>query len=322
MKRTRKTLKATDSPAQIYRHAVACYTGGGIDRLRRNWDYLHLPKNSTAFYGAFTAVATTAFGGAALGVTLGNTLVQSLPLDSRGRMIAMSIATGGGFTIGMGIGIYGQMCIVERSAGFREWKEIQITAALKKVLRDRFLKDPIWASLPCSISRSPMLIPVRSPSDSLYEYETIMEYANPSTGLIQDPFETPAFHKDKLTADLEMSVVILKRLKFLMEKDIHLFENESDIRQLLLDEKEVLEKAIKIQYENARLKVEKRRQDEVITEDAYEQEIAEFKQRFGRGPKQDLDWSQNWPKILQGRWEKFHKKADKLSILEEVPAST
>ena len=293
---------AVRSPAQDYRQAVACYTGDGMERLRRNWRYLRLPDSTVAFYGSCVAVASAGIGGAVLCGTLGKEFVQALPLGPRGKMTLIGLAMGGGFTVGLGIGIYGQMYIIEKSTGFKEWKEFQITKAFKALVRARFAHDPIWKKLSCSISKGPMLIPMRTPSGYLCDYEAVMQHADPTTGFIRNSIENPPLHKDDLKADREVSLVILKRLKHLLEQDIIACASDLEIYQLLLEESGMIEQAIKIQYEKARAEIERRRREEVVSEDVYDQEIAEFKRLFGRGSKQDLSWSHNWPQILNKRW--------------------
>jgi len=294
------------SPAHIYRQAVACYTGDGIERLKRNWRYLRLPDNTAALYGSFEAVASVGVGGAFLCGGFGKELAQAFPLGPRGKMTLIGMAMGGGFTVGLGLGIYGQMYIVEKSAGFKEWREFQITKALKALVKERFAHDPVWKALTCAITKSPMFIPVRTPSGHLCDYEKAEELADSVTGLIHHFRLGSPLHKDDLKTDREASLVILKRLKYLMEQDIAACVNDPDIYQLLCKEKEMIEQAIKIQYEKARARIEKRRREEVVTEDVYDQELAAFKQLFGRGAKHELQWTHNWPQVLDRRWKRFH----------------
>ena len=124
------------------------------------------------------------------------------------------------------------------------------------------------------------------------------------------------FSVSEVHEDPEACLVIEKRLKFLLERDMIELDPDSSTCKTLRTHSNELKKIIRSEYRKAqdqiRIRKENAETDSISEEEEYrireqfDVEMAVFCHHFGKVSSENLDWTRtDWAELIDRRWKLF-----------------
>jgi hypothetical protein len=290
-----------------YENALQPLNRGGVDRLKRNWEFL----NASA-YNQFTVggtgvaiVLSSAIAGAIVGAKVGGEAGKFVASET-GAQTGKKIGIALGFTAGSGFGLYLYINKTERSTPYINW-----IAELKDVfLNEEFKKqhenDDILKNFVCPITQDFMIMPTRLQTGHLFDMLALEEIKPDDKGRIKCPFTRELVALDSITVDRERGLLIHKRIQHLIEIDMQNCQGSLDTLKALQYRKDKNAEIVKDFYDKVLRLIEDRRAAGVTTFKESQNERLEFVKIFGEDHLSAIDWKADWKDILSKRWIHFY----------------
>lgn len=295
--------------AQYYRQISSRYTQGGVERVKRHLEYGESPETISSATAAVTTILMTGLIGAKAGKEIGKSLAKTFVSHETDGDLGSYIGGGTGFIVGACTGAYLYMTAIEETANYKAWVKLKIDNTIQESITLSYSNDPILANYCCPVSLCIMNIPAYTPSGGLYDFAFLLSCPHDLEGKIKDPNRNASFHENEIVLDIEMAFFIKKRIQFLIKKDLEYLRNDPEIKKSLEKELRDIEKTMVLAYEKARDKIEERRRSKIVTPEAYENEMLEFKNIFGADENKELDWTLDWATTLKQRFKFFNPTA-------------
>lgn len=316
---------------QRYRQATQYFTETGmIHGLKRQWEFIKEPDQKHFLIGSVLLTISVVSLCTQQGLKIGREIAERFHLNNEKKQAVILCGGGVGFGAGVVISVSGNAYSIEHSERMAQWKRLKINSVVEKLMLEEFESDPVWAQFICPISQQSTFVPTRTPTASLCDYNSLMEYADKNGGMIKDIFNKRvhlptdvdqnqthpiSFSVDACIKDSETMMVIYKRFRHLATQKSKEDGLSQPIKEFFISYRNALGNLVKDLYLEQQEKINKKRASvqtkNDVTEEESEQaelkfnrEIAIFKELFGDTPLSNINWKveRDWSTILNQRW--------------------
>ena len=292
--------------AEHFRQATrALIAKGTTDQLRRHWGYVRQTSDDTVPKTALTVLVTGAAVGGYAGKKMGEGVAARLESRSPHAEVIEFMGMVFGVAGGLVLATFGYMAINEYAPGFRTWTKKSLQYAIETVITAHYGNDPVLSDtlFTCSLSLGIILDPCISPTGTAYNYEFLTESPKDEQGWIIDPKRNPAFPIEKVKPWYELGFITNKRVLSLLQKDLAELGEEKDptLREALTTRIAEFKLAADHYYEKAEAEILVQKKNQKWSGTEYQAKITEFYELFGDSSEADINWIQDWPKILKAR---------------------
>lgn len=289
-------LNTSEARAQHYRNITSCYTDNGFKAIDRHWVYKEeLSPNMKKT--AIASITAGALSGLVAGGKVGEEMAEvyfydeDLKKDSLKKQLSRWIGAALGAATGAAISTVLYMVVVEKTDGFKVWREMKINQAFKEHIILHYSDDTVLQQHWCPISLVPMTIPAKTPSGVCYDLEWLLSCSREEGKKIRDPNRNPSFSEDEIVIDYERGVVINKRIRQLLQEDKDQLASDSPLREVLSEQITAINKIILKHYNSAKEAIERRRSSNQIPIEEYLAQLTNFFDRCGKSVEDNLVWA-------------------------------
>jgi hypothetical protein len=270
--------------------------------VKRHCEYLRERPYGT-LSGRLIPIACVATGGI-LGFCAATYAAEKLKAEK-----ATPILQSTGFVAGCAVGAYIYTTVNEMNLFYKTWKFLIIRSITNAIVFKNHEKDEFLNQFLDCIHYTPIKVPVRLSSGHLIDLDTLKNIRPNSNGDIVCPHTRKNLDLNNPNIDLELYTLILKRVQFLLQKDLSNLDTSSDLYNATKLQLKNVEEQLNVSHRKHLKGLEQLHSDKEITDLQLNRLRIQFYNLFGGDPVGNadpeneseahvMDFSLDWKKIL------------------------